>query len=963
MTTNSTPFLKLVAEDIYQRFNGELNDIAIVFPNKRAGLFFNEYLTQISGRPLWSPTYITISELFQQSSCAVLGDPILLVSKLYKEYIRHTHSEETIDSFYFWGEVLIKDFDDVDKNLVDAKSLFSNINDLKSIGNATDVLDEEQKEAIKQFFVNFNPDEESELKRRFLHIWQVMGKIYDSFKEQLRSEGIAYEGMMYRDVLENEDALQLPHRQYIFIGFNALNRVESTLFERIMRSEKALFYWDYDTSYIKNTSHEAGRFMRHNLRKFPNALQNIEYNNICDKKIDFVSTTTDSIQMRYASQWIKEHSEEDKEVETAVILCDESKLESVYHIIPDNVKERNITMGFPVSHTPIFDLIKQLINLQVLGYDEQHSTFEAEYVCTVLNHPYIKKISPKARDIIKEITENRVLFPPLDMFADDELLSRIFIMHDDNTRWFLELGELVHIIAKSTPLPKQKNDEENKRDADIYSELFLEADLKVFTQIQRLLHILGSGELTLTKKTLGSLLMRVLSSATIPFHGEPVVGMQIMGLLETRNLDFKNIIFLSANEGNLPKGGKDTSFIPYNLRRAFGLTLSEHRDSIYAYNFYRLLQRAENVTIVYNGSTEGAGRNGSSRYILQLMANGHCGKKTALNSKQKTQSHTPLKVEKSKEIIDTLRAIYDNSKGTGRALSPSAINCYIDCSLRFFYRYVMKLRKYEQINAEIKGNDFGLIFHKAAELFYDKITSVNNGTIERGDLLPYFEKDALLYTFVDEAFKQEFFKSTPIYDGEQYMTREIIHRLLKRLIQMDIEHTPFEYVGSEQDIFFDCTLELSDGPMQLSIGGRIDRMDRKNGILEIIDYKTGGKDEIVKDLVQVFTHDGKSMGYIFQALLYCIAALEKGITKEVLPSLIYIHRKNGTNRNDYIIKMGVNKDIVDVRAIEAEFKQHLHSLLKDIFDTEKPFEATDKEERCTYCDFKQICERRTQKRD
>lgn len=957
MTTHSTPFLKLVAEDIYQRFNGELNDIAIVFPNKRAGLFFNEYLTQISGRPLWSPTYVTISELFQQSSNAVLGDPILLVSKLYKEYIRHTHSDESIDSFYFWGEVLIKDFDDVDKNLVDAKSLFTNLNDLKSIGNTTDILDEGQKEAIRQFFVNFNPDVESELKRRFLHIWQVMGKIYDSFKKQLRNEGLAYEGMMYRDVLDNEEALQLPHRQYIFIGFNALNRVESTLFDKVQKSGKALFYWDYDTSYIDNPSHEAGRFMRHNLKRFPNALDKIDYNNICDKKIDIVSTTTDSIQMRYASQWIKEHAKKDKEVETAVVLCDESRLESIYHIVPDSVQERNITMGFPVSHTPIFDLIKQLINLQTLGYDEQHGTFAAEYVCTILNHPYIKKISPKARVIIKEITENRVLFPPLDMFAEEELLSRIFTQHDDNTRWLLELGEVVHIIAKSTPLPHNKDNEENKREADIYSELFLEADLKVFTQIQRLVHLLESGELTLAQKTLSSLLLRVLSSATIPFHGEPVVGMQIMGLLETRNLDFKNIIFLSANEGNLPKGGSDTSFIPYNLRRAFGLTLSEHRDSIYAYNFYRLLQRAENVTIVYNGSSEGAGRNGCSRYILQLMANGHCGKRIALNSAQKSESHTPQKVEKSKEIIESLRAIYDNSKGEGRALSPSAINCYIDCSLRFFYRYVMKLRKYEQINTEIKGNDFGLIFHKAAELFYDEIISKNNGIIERGDLLPYVEKDALLYKFVDNAFKEEFFKSTPIYDGEQYMNREIIHRLLKRLVQMDIKHTPFEYVGSEQDIFFDCTVDLSDGPMQLSIGGRIDRMDRKDGILEIIDYKTGGKEEIVKELEQVFTHDGKSMGYVFQALLYCIAALEKGITRKVLPSLIYIHRKDGTNRNDYVIKMGTNKDMVDVGAIEVDFKQRLQSLLRDIFDTSTPFEATDKEERCTYCDFKQICGR------
>lgn len=956
MTTHNTPFLKLVATDIYKRFNGNLNDIAIVFPNKRAGLFFNEYLTHLSGRPLWSPTYITISELFQQCSNAVLGDPILLVSKLYKEYVKYTHSSESIDSFYYWGEILIKDFDDIDKNLVKAGELFANLNDLKSLGSASDTLDEEQREAIEQFFKNFNPGKESELKRRFLHIWHVMNDIYVSFKEQLRSEGIAYEGMMYRDVLEQEEGIQLPYRQYIFVGFNALNKVESTLFDTIRKAGKALFYWDYDMSYIADSSHEAGHFMRRNLGMFPNALENGSYDNICNKKIDIVSTTTDSIQMRYASQWIKEHWDKEREVETAVVLCDESKLESVYHIIPDDVQERNITMGFPVSHTPIFDLIKQLVELQTVGYDEQHGTFGAQYVCTILNHPYIKRLSSKARELIKEITENRILFPPLKMYADDELLNRIFTIHDDNTMWMLSIGDIVQTIAKSTPLPPKNDNDEDKKEADIYNELFLEAELKAFTQTQRLVHILDNSDLILAKKTLGSLLLRVLSSATIPFHGEPVVGMQIMGLLETRNLDFKNIIFLSANEGNLPKGGSDTSFIPYNLRRAFGLTLSEHRDSIYAYNFYRLLQRAENVTIVYNGSNEGTGRNGCSRYILQLMANGQCGEKYTLTSQQTTSADTPIEVKKTKEIIEELRGIYDNSNGKGRALSPSAINCYIDCSLRFFYRYVMKLKKYEQLETGIKGNDFGLIFHKAAELFYDEVTGKNNGTIERGDLLPYLEEDARLYKFVDDAFKEEFFKGTPVYDGEQYMNREIIHRLLKRLVQMDIKHTPFEYVGSEKDIFFDYTVELSDGlPIKLSIGGRIDRIDRKDGILEIIDYKTGGKEGKVEDLAKVFTHDGKSLGYVFQALLYSVAALEKGITDKVLPSLIYIHRKDGTNRNDYVVKIADKQ--VEVGTIREEFKQSLKALLKEIFDTETPFIATDKEENCTYCDFKRICGR------
>ncbi|MBQ2779630.1 MAG: PD-(D/E)XK nuclease family protein [Bacteroidaceae bacterium] len=957
MRHDNTPFLQLVASDLYTRFDGQLRDIAIVFPNKRAGLFFNEYLMNLSGRPMWSPTYITISELFEQCSSAIIGDPILLVSKLYKEYTRHTHSSETIDSFFHWGELMIKDFDDIDKNLADTGQLFGNLNELRSIGSASDALDSEQRLAIEQFFTNFKPQERSELKSRFLHVWQVMGDIYTTFKEQLRSEGIAYEGMLYRDIIEKGDTLPLPHRKYIFVGFNALNRVESKLFETVDKSQKALFYWDYDTSYTNDERHEAGRFMRRNLTLFANALDESHFTNIRDKKINIVSATTDSIQMRYASEWIKEHTTTGKEVETALILCDESKLESVYHIIPDNIRERNITMGFPVSHTPIFDLVKQLIKLQTQGYDKEHGTFTLEAVSAVLNHPYIRKSSPMAKSIAHEISEKRVLFPPLGLFADDALLQNIFTLHDDNTRWMLSIGEIIHRIAQ-TNNSRPAASEPQEREADIYNELFLEAQLKVFTQTQRLVDILGSGLLEIQKNTLGSLLLRLLSSTSIPFHGEPVVGMQVMGLLETRNLDFKNIIFLSANEGNLPKASSESSFIPYNLRRAFGLTLSEHRDSIYAYNFYRLLQRAENITIVYNSSAEGSGRGGCSRYILQLMAGGQCANKISLCAQQKSDTQHPATVVKNKEIMERLHKIYDNSGGNGRPLSPSAINSYLDCPLRFYYRYVMQLKKSEQLSATIQGNDFGLIFHKAAELFYAHIQEKNNGTIERGDLLPYIQKDALLYPFVDKAFNEEYFKSDekPIYDGEQYMNREIIHRLLKRLVKMDISHTPFEYVGSEQDIFFDYTVATTQGNIQLRIGGRIDRMDRKDGTLEIIDYKTGGKEERVNNLTQIFTHETKNSGYVFQTLLYCVAAIESKKATKASPSLIYIHRKDATNRNDYIVKIA-GKPLYDTAPLCSEFKEHLHETLGGIFDEALPFTPTDKEERCTYCDFKRICGR------
>lgn len=945
-----TPFLKLVAEDLYKRFNGELHDIAIVFPNKRAGLFFNEYLLQCCGRPMWSPKYITISELFRQSSNAVIGDSIMLVSKLYKEYKAHTHSNENIDSFYYWGELMIKDFDDIDKNLVDAKRIFSNIKDLRLIGSTVSSLEEEQAQAIEQFFNNFRPHEESELKKRFLQIWEVIGDIYDSFKTKLRNEGMAYEGMLYRDIIENGNKIELPYKKYIFVGFNALNKVESKLFGIIKEQDKALFYWDYDNTYIEDKHHEAGHFMRTNLKHFPNALPEEHFKNIASKKINIVSTSTDSIQLRYAAKWIETNIEE-KEVETAVILCDESKLESVYHIIPPNVKERNITMGFPLSHTPVYDLVRLLVNLQTVGYDKEHATFSQSAVHDILNHPYIISNCPQAAIIDKNIIEKRIFFPPLAMLQTDTLLATIFTRREDNTLWIASIGDVIYQIASNMQLPNSGANE--KESIDIYRELYLEALLKVFTQTQRFVDLLGEEELILQQNTLGSLFMRVLSSSSIPFHGEPVIGMQIMGLLETRNLDFKNIIFISANEGNMPKKSSENSFVPYNLRRAFGLTLSEHRDSIYAYNFYRLLQRAENITIVYNSNTDSNTKGECSRYILQLMADGLCDKKITLSTKNKCLRPMQYSIKKSNEMIDILRRRYDISfNDKAAALSPSALNSYLKCPLLFFYRYVMNLKTLEEYSADIKHNDFGNIFHKASELFYGK----EERFIERSDLMPYIEKDALLYQFVDKAFKEEFFRNDdkPTYNGEQFINREVIHRFLKRLVKMDAAHAPFRYLGSEKDIYFTLEIPNGDSSMTLRIGGRVDRMDIKNDTLEIIDYKTGGQEDSPKDLAQVFALEGKNMGYIFQVLLYSIAALESGKAKKVSPSLLYIHRSSSMQRPDYVVTM--NKEpITDANILREEFKILLKEKISEIFNPKIPFTPTCEESRCLWCDFKKLC--------
>ncbi len=978
-----TPFLKLVADDLFNRFDRHLENVAVVFPNKRAALFFNKYLLEKSGNaPIWSPRYMTISELFQQNSKLTVGDPILLVSKLYKEYIipqQQTDKKvETLDSFYYWGEMLVRDFDDIDKHLADARKLFANIKELHELGTAKDTLSEEQARLINRFFENFKPEEGSEIKNNFQNIWERLFSIYTNFKEALRREHIAYEGMLYRDVIENCDSLQLDYEKYVFVGFNALNDVETKLFSILEKSGKALFYWDYDEHYIKAYFHEAGHFMRRNLERFPNALKHENFNHLTgNKKVSVVSASSDSIQARYLSQWL-ENNLTGEEIETAVVLCDETMLEPILHTIPENVngnelKHLNVTMGYPISNTPVFNLVKLLVELQLRGWSEKHGTFSITGVCSLLKHPYVIAMSDKCIALRESLIKEKRFYPTADELHADEFLKRIFTRHTDNKEWMESIAGIVFDVAYVTA-----NNGEEKH--ELYSKLFSEATLKVHTQVQRLINLFDSGELCIERTTAGRLLIRMLSMQSMPFHGEPVVGLQVMGLLETRNLDFRNVIMMSVNEGNIPKGSSENSYIPYNLRRAFGLTLSEHRDSIYAYNFYRLLQRAENVTLVYNNSTDSRSGGECSRYILQLLgSNLYNIERIALTAEQGGDKLTNGTVPKTEQMIDILRRRFDKSVDRqARLFTPSAINRYIKCKLNFFYYYVLGLKPVEDVDTEMCPADFGIVFHKAAEEVYKEIVKLCGGNaVDKSAIRHYLDNPLNLERVVDAAFRDTFFKGgKTVYNGEQYINRGMLNRFLKFMLRLDEKALPMRYITGEGEVGMPYTVESDGRRIELEIGGTIDRIDVKGDTVNIIDYKTGGGGSDSKtSLEEIFAHEGKSSGYRLQSFLYSIVIDELlsggnvrtsggncdwgNILKplkptKVSPYLLYVHREKDAVREDYIVDVK-NEPVTDITAIKKDFMQQLHNVLVEIFDSKVPFAPTGDEKRCEYCDYRKIC--------
>ena len=956
-------FLKLVAADLYKHTEGNLAHTAVVFPNKRAGLFFNEYLAQESDSPIWSPAYVSISELFRSLSPWEVGDPVKLVCELYKIFRRETQSTETLDDFYFWGEMLISDFDDADKNKVDTDKLFSNLQDLRNIMDDYTFIDDEQEEAIRQFFQNFSIERRTALKERFISLWNVLGNIYKGFRESLASQNIAYEGMMYRHVIEHLDVDKLPYEKYVFVGFNVLNKVEHTLFTQLKDVGKAVFYWDYDEFYMKENrqavTHEAGEFIRRNLRDFPSPLSGELFKNLSKpKEVHYIASSTENAQARYLPQWIRNNLTT-PEKETAVVLCNEALLQPVLHSLPAEVKHVNITMGFPLSQTPVYSFLIALLELHTHGFNFKSGRYTFQSVVTLLKHPYTRQLTGQAELLEKELTRNNRFYPLPGELGKDEFLTRLFTPLSGNLNLCIRLSETLQQVAGI-----YQANTSGTEDTDAFNQLYRESLFKAYTTINRFRTLIEEDELTVQSETFRRLLVKVLSATNIPFHGEPAIGMQVMGVLETRNLDFRHLVLLSVNEGQLPKSGGDSSFIPYNLRKAFGMTTIEHKIAVYAYYFYRLLQRAERITLMYNTSSDGLNRGEWSRFMLQFLIEWpHPITRQFLEAGQSPQGTSPITVEKTPDVMRRMQSLFDVRANPKAKFSPSALNYYLDCPLKFYYRYVAGLSAPDEVSAEIDSATFGSIFHYAAEHIYKDLTT-HGKVINKEALETLLRNEVKLQDYVDTAFKKLFFNvpqnEKPEYNGVQLINSAVIARYLKQLLQNDLRYAPFTFIASEMEVDEPIDIQTPKGVIKSRIGGIIDRMDSKDGTLRIVDYKTGGDADTPPYVESLFIPDKKRSNYVFQTFLYAAIMCRKQPTMKIAPALLYIHRA-ATETYSPVIQMGEPRKpkeaVEDFSKYEKEYRERLQGLLEEIFNPEKSFTQTEIIEKCTYCDFKALCKR------
>ena len=961
MNTTRT-FLEYVAEDMLAKWGTDMSRIVVVFPNKRAALFMNEYMARMAGKPMWSPAYTTISELFGKHSEYVVGDSIKLVCDLHKSFVKCTGIDETLDHFYGWGQLLLTDFDDIDKNMADADKIFCNLKDIHELDDLS-YLTDEQRELLKRFFANFSHDQETELKKRFLSLWSHFGDIYHDYNQRLRNQGIGYEGAIYREVATRKD-IEFEYDTYIFVGFNLLQKVEQELFANLKKAGKAHFYWDFDTYYMpRNNSaytNAAGKYIAMYLEDFPNELDvcsaDIYQNMRRPKDVSFVMASTENIQARYASQWLREEGRCLAGRKTAVVMCDEAILAPIIQSLPPEADKVNITSGFPLGMTPIASFVSLLLDTYTSGIAGKGTCYRAQYASKLLRHAYTRYISDKANDVYATIKEQHLVYPDqatLTMNGEDQGLALLFkTINIGNVHLLHHVETIIKLIGVNA---------KDTEDAFLQESVF-----RMYTIINRLEQLAANGDMDVDINTLRRLIKQLIAAATIPFHGEPVVGIQIMGVLETRNLDFKHLLLLSCNEGNMPKGVNDSSFIPYAIRKAHGLTTIDNKVAIYSYYFHRLLQRAEDITIVYNNTTDNGHTGEMSRFMLQMMVDGQQKiKHYNLLADNSPIAHKPKSVSKAGSIKEKLDGM--------KSLSPSAINRYIKCPLMFFYQYVASIKEPDCEDDVVDNRMFGNIFHKSAQLIYDDIMSHNNGRIEKASIQKYLNTKGLLESIVDRAFNEELFKvknsmRSPYYNGLHLINRKVLIEYLRQLLHSDQRTAPFEMLALEDAVYTQIAFETEENNVRkIRIGGIIDRLDRvtdaRTGVstIRVVDYKTGIQaTRKIKEIEEIFSDmniSQKHSDYYLQAILYSLIvdnSTKYNKQKDcVSPALLFVKQASKENY-DPVLEIDSQK-IANVREYKVEFEQHLKEVLHDIFNTNLPFTPTTDNTRCDKCAYRRIC--------
>ena len=957
-------FLYRIAQAYYSEFKESISDLTFVFPNRRAGLFFQRYISEIAAKPVFSPGILTINECFAAASLWQTADRLSNLFRLYRIYKEQSQRDETFDSFIFWGEMLLSDFEDIDKYRVDAKQLFTNITELKQIDQLFNIFSEKQVEAIRQFWSNFVPVTEGKTSEEFLATWKILLPVYKQFRKELIAENTATEGMICRDVadrLHHKEVIPaFENKQFVFIGFNALNPCERTLFAELQKRNQADFYWDYEALELRDADNQASRFYAENIHIFPSKYT-IEpiVEPLQEKVIELIAVPSAVGQTKQAYSILNQLYPPDDSnqswIKTAVVLPDESLLVPLLHSLPAQIGKVNVTMGFPLKSTPVSGLIEHIFELQRrMRISGGRISFYHLNVSNILNHQYISLLcNEEANRITHKMAENNWIYIDGEELRKNDLLATIFIPQTDTQTFLSYLLKILRTLQNGW---QQASDEDHNYQ--------LECDFlyQYYVTINRMADILKDmpSDVDMNIDTLIRLTRQLTAGITIPFVGEPLDGLQIMGVLETRGLDFENLIITSFNEGVFPQKSSTNSFIPYSLRKGFELPTTEHQDAITAYNFYRLIHRATRIFFLYDSRTEGMQTGEVSRFMQQLHY--HYGVKVL----KKTISFDigfgntqAIQIEKTPVVMEKLLRFTSTAENSP-SLSASSINTYIDCPLQFYLTKVEDVEQADEVLETVEANMFGTLFHAVMENLYKPY---KGQLMNESDFDQLISNNLQIDKEITIAFAINYFKKknnaiVPL-EGNNLLIASVLRKYIKQVLKIDKKHAPFHYISSEER----CNIQypIQNGAKNVNLKGFIDRIDEKEGRIRILDYKTGSGKLDFKNLDEVFEHNRENRPkFVLQTFLYGIFYKEMAQGKIITPGIYYmrdvfkedfdteLHAKADRNTND---------TVTDFAQYEEEFRAHLTGSLEEIFDPAIPFVQTENLKVCQYCPYIGVCNR------
>ena len=964
-------FLKEVAEDLVGRLGKDLHHSAIVFNNKRPVSYLQHHLAETIGKPFWSPSFYTIQEFFALSTDLQVADGFTQFFTLLQQYnalLKEEGAKEiNPDVFYPIARIILSDFSQIDNDLVNADQIFEELEDIAVIEKNFQHLTTEQQAFLEQFWTSFSTGKQKNHQEQFIRMWRRMPKLYRGFHDALEEKGFTSMAHVYRSLATgNADKPGFidgfADGKLIFAGFNALSNAEAVIFKRWNEEEKALFYFDTDTYYMEDDTQEAGLFLRKNIQRLglPNALgQSKPLIKAVQKEIKVYKTQGQTAQAKILQQELEEDypmlEAQDNAGKIALILADESLLLPVLQTIPTSyiyedvvsLVNLNVTMGYPLLASSIFGLADIWLTVQSQLASGKKDTVYHREVEAFLSHPLVG-ISQEIRHTMQQdILSNQLIEVDFKTLARaGELSALFFTKRNTGSSAIVNLQEVFKLVLE------QQLAEKTLKQTEV--DLFI-ATIK---ELNRLHDTLAEFASHLPLPFVLSLIQKAVQGIAVPLTGEPLQGVQVMGLLESRSLDFDHIYILGVNEGILPQVSVSPSFIPDSIRRAYGLPVIENQDAISAYMFYRLLQRSRKISLVYNGQADDNTTGEPSRFLRQLeFESGYTFKYYDQLQSVTTEHPVGMDISKEGDVLDRLKLYLDQPEATAR-LSASAITTYMNCPVQFFYKYIAKIEEPSALAENLEANNIGSMLHYVLECFYGELKEEN--AYITADRIKGYRKN--LKRLGEAAFAKIMFDNENhivTHNGMQQVVLAIVSEYANVILDHDEKEAPFTILGLENKDEIKFNIEVKGIEHSLTLHGIIDRIDQKNGVTRVVDYKTGRDELQFSSLGDLFdAESGKQNKALVQTLFYTyVYEQAKGITG-MEPNLYLIRkmRKEGTLFHFSETRgKKIQLQAEHLEGLKQNFSVLLKEKLEELFNPDIPFKHTTVVDNCKYCPYLSLC--------